>query len=194
MRSKNERKEMSDSQSRYPTIREIREAHQRESDQISEAIRKGTVDQLHSGSSIFANELTIEELREKQRARLESMVALKGVLNIFDAWKLEDEQARCLLGNPDDKTFENMRGGAIWSLPHDTMLRISYIFGIYKALRLIFPTEDQANAWPKKPNRAFNGSSALDVMLEGRLADVRRYLDGQCFDESDSINRLDNSS
>ena len=176
---------MSDSQSRQPTVQEIREAHQRESDCISEAIRIATVDQLQSGPSIFTNDLTIEELQEKQRTRLVSMTALKGVFRIFDAWKLEDEQVRCLLGKPDDKTFANMRGGAIWSLPHDTLFRISYVFGIYKALRIIFPTEDRANAWPKKPNGAFDGASALDVMLEGRLADVRRYLDSQCPDDSD---------
>lgn len=60
--------------------------------------------------------------------------------------------------------------------------RISYVLGIYKALRRIFPTEEQANAWPAKPNRAFEGRSALDLMLKGDLAIVRRYLDGQCFD------------
>lgn len=194
MRSQKGEDEMSDNQSRQPTIQEIREAHKRESDRISETIRSATVDQLQSGLNIFANDLTIKELQEKQHARLVSMTALTGVFRIFDAWELEDEQVRCLLGKPDDKTFANMQGGAIWSLPHDTLMRISYVFGIYKALRIIFPTEDRANAWPKKPNGAFNGASALDVMLKGRLADVRRYLDGQCNDESDSIHHRNNSA
>ena len=69
-------------------------------------------------------------------------------------------------------------------LSADTLERISYVMGIYKALRILLPTEEAANDWVKKPNtaRGFNGKSALDRMLAGRvidLADVRRYLDAE---------------
>jgi hypothetical protein len=45
----------------------------------------------------------------------------------------------------------------------------------------LLPSEEAANAWPKKPNDAilFNGRSALEKMLSGNvadLADVRCYL------------------
>jgi len=95
----------------------------------------------------------------------------------------------------DDAQFEIGRRGAEriaarWGLAQDqidVMLandieKISYVLGIYKALRIMYPTEERANAWPAKPNRAFGGRSALDLMLEGDLATVRRYLDGQCFE------------
>jgi len=62
----------------------------------------------------------------------------------------------------------------------DDIKRISYVLDIYKALRILFPTEQRAAAWPVKRNRYFNGKSALEVMLAGDLASVRRYLDGQC--------------
>jgi len=167
-----------------PTLDEIHDAHKKESDLISEAIRNGTVDQLQSGSSIFASNLTVEELREKQRTRLESMTALRVVFNIFEKWQLDEEQARALLGNPDDKTYSDLRCGAVWSLPNDTLTRISYVFGIYRAVRTIFPTEGQADAWLHKPNKVFSDASALEVMLSGGLETVRKYLDGQCHDYS----------
>ena len=171
-----------------PTLKEIREAHQHESDRISEAIRNGTVDQLQRGPSIFSSEMTPEELRERQRKRLEAMVALKGAFNIFEIWRLNPEEMRELLGKPDEKTFMDWRNRSVWSLPEDTLMRISYVLGIYKALRILYPTEQQAAEWPRKPNRAFQGRSALDVMLAGDLAGVRRYLDGQHIDDSDLLN------
>ena len=56
--------------------------------------------------------------------------------------------------------------------------------GIYKALHILLPSELAANDWIHKPNDAplFNGKSALEKMLQGRvvdLVDVRRYLDAE---------------
>lgn len=172
-----------------PSLAESREAHQRESDRVSKAILEGTVDHQQPGPGIFDTGLTPQELRERQRQRLEAMVALKGAFRIFEAWKLSDEQMKTLLGTSDDKTFSDFKCASVWSLPNDTLMRISYILGIYKALRILFPTEQQAAAWPHKPNRAFEGRSALELMLNGDLPRVRRYLDGQCPDDSDSISQ-----
>jgi hypothetical protein len=66
----------------------------------------------------------------------------------------------------------------------DKLERLSYIFGIYKALQVLLPKPDAADDWIKRPNTAqpFQGKSALDRMLSGRVADlyvVREYLDGQ---------------
>jgi hypothetical protein len=52
--------------------------------------------------------------------------------------------------------------------------------GIHKALRLLFTENARAYEWVKKPNKAFGGETALDVMLRGYLTDlfrVRHYLD-----------------
>jgi predicted secreted protein len=69
-------------------------------------------------------------------------------------------------------------------LTPDTLERISYVLGIYKALRILIPNEKSANEWVHKSNAAalFNGSSALQKLMNGRvidLADVRRYLDAE---------------
>lgn len=70
----------------------------------------------------------------------------------------------------------------------DDIMRASYVIGIYKALRILYPTEERANAWPRVPNRFFKGQRPIDAMLGGNLAGVRRYLDAQCPDDSDLRN------
>jgi len=64
----------------------------------------------------------------------------------------------------------------------DTTERISHLGAIFKDLAILLETPEAADRWLKAPNRYFDGHSALDVMLEGRLADiirVRQYLDAQ---------------
>ena len=69
-------------------------------------------------------------------------------------------------------------------LSKEKLERLSYIFGIYKALQILLPNNNSADEWIKKPNDGplFNGDSALKRMLSGHVADlfvVRRYLDAQ---------------
>lgn len=111
-------------------------------------------------------------------------VALTAFFNITAGWALTAEEERTLLGAPPRSTFFKWKGERAARLSADTLERISYIMGIYKALRILLPTEEAANAWIKKPNTApgFAGKSALERMLAGRvidLADVRRYLDAE---------------
>ncbi|HXH04023.1 MAG TPA: MbcA/ParS/Xre antitoxin family protein [Candidatus Competibacteraceae bacterium] len=116
--------------------------------------------------------------REREKGR----VALKAFFNITEAWGCSPEEQRILLGGIGKTTYYKYRALPAVLLPQDTLERISYVMGIYKALRILLPTEEQANAWVRRPNQAplFNGQSALQRMLAGRvvdLADVRRYLD-----------------
>ena len=52
--------------------------------------------------------------------------------------------------------------------------RMSYILNINKSLKIIFTNKDSVNNWVRKPNSHpfFNGSSAMDVMLNGNIADL----------------------
>lgn len=121
-----------------------------------------------------------EILHEKDPKEV-SNTALKVFFNITRAWGLKAQEERVLLGEPANSTFYKWRNGEGPVVPKDTLERISYVMGIYKALRLLFPTESQACSWPRKSNRDFGEASALSVMLQGgvvNLADVRRYLDG----------------
>ena len=110
--------------------------------------------------------------------------ALTAFFNITARWKLAAEEERILLGAPPRSTFFKWKSERAARLSPDTLERISYVMGIYKALRILLPTEEAANEWVKKPNKAagFAGKSALARMLQGRvvdLADVRRYLDAE---------------
>jgi uncharacterized protein (DUF2384 family) len=110
-------------------------------------------------------------------------VALKAFFAIARRWALSSEQERILLGT-HKATFYRWKNKNQGALSNDTLERISYILGIYKALRILLPTEKTASQWIHKPNAAplFNGKSALDKLLQGRvvdLADVRRYLDAE---------------
>lgn len=111
-------------------------------------------------------------------------VALKGFFKIASEWGLKAQQQRVLLGDIPTSTYNKYKKLPLITLPKDMLDRISYVMGIYKALRILFPTHDQAVNWVSKSNMAypFNGRSALSFMLDGHLtdlADVRRYLDWQ---------------
>jgi hypothetical protein len=104
----------------------------------------------------------------------------RGFFRIMDAWEVRDADAQVLLGRPSRTTFYGWKKAEGGKLSHDTLERVSYVLGIYKALQLLFSNPGQADAWMKKPNAAFGGQSALDRALGGRvvdLAEVRQYLD-----------------
>lgn len=98
----------------------------------------------------------------------------------MEAWGVPDPEARILLGSPSRSTFYNYKRGQGGALSADTLERISYVLGIYKALQLLFPNPNQADAWMRKPNTSFGGRSALEHALAGKVVDlafVRRTLD-----------------
>ena len=59
-------------------------------------------------------------------------------------------------------------------LSRDTLERLSYLLGIYKALQILLPDPAAADAWVRRPNAAplFAGRSALDRMLAGNVSDL----------------------
>lgn len=116
-----------------------------------------------------------------------STAALNTFLNIVGAWGLSQTEAMTLLGYDDNTRstyFKWKREPASVKLQKEKLERLSYVFGIYKALQVLLPNPSSADAWVKKPNAApiFNGESALSRMLSGNVADlyvVRRYLDSE---------------
>lgn len=108
--------------------------------------------------------------------------ALNAFFNLISEWQISSSEAQILLGEIKPSTYYQWKSSRNGILPKDTLDRISYLLGIYKALRILYSDPDNANAWVKKPNKTFNGSSALDVMLGGQIVDiakVRSYLDAQ---------------
>ncbi|MDE2288308.1 MAG: DUF2384 domain-containing protein [Burkholderiales bacterium] len=112
-----------------------------------------------------------------------SAAGLRAFFNIARDWALSTEQQIVLLGSPGRSTFFKWRAAPDKAqLGHDTLERLSYLLGIYKALQILLPDPAAADAWLKKANAAplFGGGSALDRMLCGNVGDlfvVRQYLD-----------------
>lgn len=110
--------------------------------------------------------------------------ALRTFFRIAELWGLSTEEQMTLLGVTARSTFFKWKKNADVILPKDTLERISYVLGIYKALQILLPDEKAADTWVKRANTAsvFGGRSALDRMLSGHVADlfvVRQYLDAQ---------------
>lgn len=113
-----------------------------------------------------------------------SAPALRAFFRIASHWGLSAEQERVLLGSPARSTYFRWKKDRVGPLSRDTLERISYLLGIYKALHILFPDPVQADGWIRRANAAplFGGASALDRMLAGQVGDlqlVRQYLDAQ---------------
>jgi hypothetical protein len=110
--------------------------------------------------------------------------ALRTFFRIAEAWRLSAAEQMTLLGASRSTYFKWRKAPEAAALPRDTLERISYVLGIYKALQILLPGPEQADGWVRRPNRAplFAGRSALERMLSGNVADlyvVRQYLDAQ---------------
>jgi hypothetical protein len=109
--------------------------------------------------------------------------ALRTFFRIAEKWGLTNDEQITLLG-AERSTFYKWKKKREGLLSKDTLERISYILGIYKALQILLPNEQAADTWVRRPNTAplFGGRSALDRMLSGQVSDlyvVRQYLDAQ---------------
>ena len=110
--------------------------------------------------------------------------ALRSFFRIAVLWNLTVEEQLTLLGLRSRSTYFKWKKNPNGQLPKDTLERISYLLGIYKALQILLPDETAADAWVRQPNSAplFGGKSALSRMLSGHVSDlyvVRKYLDAQ---------------
>jgi hypothetical protein len=117
-----------------------------------------------------------------ERERL-SGPALKAFFNIMTSWKVRDEDARVLLGGVSNGPFYEMKRQPERVLDADRLTRISYLIGIFKALRILH-AQALADEWVSLPNRnpIFNGQAPLAYMLRGGLPamqTVRRLLDAR---------------
>ena len=109
---------------------------------------------------------------------------LRAFANIAERWDLSIADQLRLLGIASRSTFFKWRREREPRLPQDTLERLSYLLGIYKALQILLPDPRAADEWVRKPNDAppFGGRSALERMLSGQVADlyvVRQYLDAE---------------
>ncbi len=124
--------------------------------------------------------LALDEQVRVTPPRIDPVAALRGFFHIAEAWGVTAEEARTILGAPAERTYYAWRAGNAVRVPSDTLRRIGYVGGIYKALQILYSDPHFADGWVKRPNAAFGGQTPLARMCAGDvtdLAEVRTYLD-----------------
>lgn len=116
------------------------------------------------------------------RERL-SPAAVRTFFTIMDRWGVRDEDARALLGGMTNGPYYEMKRDADRVLDTDRLTRISYLIGIFKALRILHSAA-LADEWVRLPNTnpIFAGETPLAYMMRGGLPamqTVRRLLDAR---------------
>jgi hypothetical protein len=111
---------------------------------------------------------------------------LRAFLNIADQWRLSEQERLRVLGFPARSTFhgwiDKVHKRTDITLSADELIRISAVLGVYKALKIIFPRDEDAARWLRSANTGplFGGQAPLALLTSGTqdaLMLVRRYLD-----------------
>jgi uncharacterized protein (DUF2384 family) len=112
----------------------------------------------------------------------EAEALARTTVNLFNAWKLTDAQACTLLGGLSARTWSRWKDGKPGRIHRDLKMRMAHLMGIHKGVRHLFKDATRGYEWIKAPNTAFEGMSALDMMLQGELSDLavmREWLDAE---------------
>jgi hypothetical protein len=102
---------------------------------------------------------------------------LRTFARIVDKWDLAASDAMALLGVDSRSTYYELLKRAreareVKGLSRDQLDRLSYLLGIYAAIRVLFPhSEESRNEWISRTNTAhlFGGRSPLEIMRAGMI-------------------------
>jgi hypothetical protein len=145
--------------------------------------RRATVTTLIYPSTRYTAPALVDISSKEERERL-SPSALRAFFSIVDRWNVRDEDARQLLGGISNGPYYRIKKSPEErTLDTDTLLRVSYLIGIFKALNILH-SEDLADKWVNLPNRnpIFKGIAPLQYMMRGGIPAmqmVRRLLDAR---------------
>lgn len=109
---------------------------------------------------------------------------LRTFFRIAEAWALSEQETMKLLGISDNAVLQRWQAGDVSDASPDTIERVSYVLGIFKAINTLLPQAGRADAWMRAAHshKLFGGRSALDVLMGGTIDDlrgVRQYLDAE---------------
>ena len=104
---------------------------------------------------------------------------------LFARWQLTEVQIALLGMCPESRKVlaQYRRGERALPGTRDTLDRAGYLLGIHKALRLLFPEDEELRyGWVQHRNRLLGERTPLQVMVEDGLvglARVARFVDFQ---------------
>lgn len=107
---------------------------------------------------------------------------IKAVFNILDRWGATIDEQAAILGI-SRRTYYAWRREPPVHVDPDKLERLSYVLGIWKGLRQLFPSGKAFEKWPRLANSAplFSGRPPMEVMTAGHVGDlykVRAWIDG----------------
>jgi hypothetical protein len=112
-------------------------------------------------------------------------LGIRAFVNIAKIWSLNDAQALGLLGVVTASTLLEWKTGMEGrTLDEDTLMRISFLIGIFESLNISYGPH-LADCWVTLPNQnpIFAGEVPVDYMIrhgQPGMAKVRRLLDARC--------------
>jgi len=118
-------------------------------------------------------------MKQNYSDKEKAQAGLTAFFSIAKEWRLTEEQEKTLLGSPDDAKFNEWKKSKQGALSGDSLIRLSYIIGIYKSLQTLFSNE-LAIQWIHNENTLIDNKPPLEYMLSGQihaLSDIRHYLD-----------------
>jgi hypothetical protein len=128
---------------------------------------------------------TLDDVSDLASADARKKVA-KALMRLFDQWDLDNATRLNLLGLSENSRAlltQYRRGEKALSASRDALDRAGWLLAIHKALRLLYPQNDQLrHSWVNRRNRALGNYRPLEMMTEKGiigLANISRYLDFQ---------------
>jgi antitoxin Xre/MbcA/ParS-like protein len=102
---------------------------------------------------------------------------LRTFARIVEQWRLRSADAMALLGVDSRSTYYELLKRArasreVKGLNRDQLDRLSYVLGIYEAIRVLFPhSEESRNEWISRANKAplFGGRSPVELMRSSMI-------------------------
>lgn len=108
---------------------------------------------------------------------VQAAAGLRTFERIVDQWGLSAVDAMALLGVDARSTYYDLLKRArdareVKGLSADQLDRLSYLLGVYEAIRVLFPhSEETRNEWITRANTAdiFGGRSPLEIMRSNMI-------------------------
>ncbi|MDF1600928.1 MbcA/ParS/Xre antitoxin family protein [Mesorhizobium sp. YIM 152430] len=101
----------------------------------------------------------------------------RATVNLAKVWELADAEACALLGGMSARTWARWKDGSHGRTDRDLRARMADLMGIHEGLRYLFKDPSRGYEWIRKPNAAFGGLSALQIMLRGDISDLAAIRD-----------------
>lgn len=101
------------------------------------------------------------------RSRDERVILARAVSKLFALWDLPAADQLTLLGLNESNRIALQRyaKGEALAANRDLLERAGHLLGIHKALKLLYPHNDEiVSGWMSSPNAKFDGATPVDVV------------------------------